>query len=137
MPSKQQNPGISFSFTLRVSYPNHVGYLAKITQCISEAGGGLGAIDMIVSERKRMTRDLTVQARNEEHVESILEALKEIDEVEILHFSDQVFLLHLGGKISIQNKVPVTTREILSMAYTPWVARVCQAIATARKTPTA
>lgn len=129
MTTKHQNLGISFNFTVRVSYPNHVGYLAKLTQCISEANGDLGAIDMIASDSDRMTRDFTVQARNEDHVELILEALRKIDEVEILHFSDQVFLLHLGGKISIQNKVPVTTREVLSMAYTPGVARVCMAIA--------
>ncbi len=129
MTSTQQNPGISFSFTVRISYPNHVGYLAKITQCISEAAGDLGAIDMIASDRRRMTRDFTVQARNDEHVQSILEALRKIDDVEILHFSDQVFLLHLGGKISIHSKVPITTREVLSMAYTPGVARVCQAVA--------
>lgn len=130
MTSTQQTPGISFSFTVRVSYPNRVGFLAKITDCISRAGGDLGAIDMIASDRKRMTRDLTVQARDEEHVQLILDALGKVDEVEVLHFSDQVFLLHLGGKISIHNKVPVTTREILSMAYTPGVARVCQAVAT-------
>jgi malate dehydrogenase (oxaloacetate-decarboxylating) len=129
MTSKQETPGISFSFTVRVSYPNRVGFLAKITDCVSRAGGDLGAIDMIASDRKRMTRDLTVQARDEEHVQSILNALGEAEEVEVLHFSDQVFLLHLGGKISIHNKVPVTTREILSMAYTPGVARVCQAVA--------
>ncbi len=129
MPGTTQHPAISFSFTVRVSYPNTVGHLAKITQCISEAGGDLGAIDMIASDRKRMTRDFTVQARDEEHVQSILEALRKIEGNEIMHFSDQVFLLHLGGKISIHNKVPITTREVLSMAYTPGVARVCRAVA--------
>ncbi|MEX2382404.1 MAG: NAD-dependent malic enzyme [Opitutales bacterium] len=129
MSSPQGSPGITFSFTVRVSYPNRVGFLAKITQRISRAGGDIGAVDMISSDHKRMTRDITVQARDEEHVEAILESLEKINEVEVLHFSDQVFLLHLGGKISIKNKVPLTTREILSMVYTPGVARVCQAIA--------
>ena len=36
--------------------------------------------------------------------------------------------MHLGGKIRIDNKVPLRTRDDLSMAYTPGVARVCMAI---------
>jgi malate dehydrogenase (oxaloacetate-decarboxylating) len=116
------------TFTVRVSYPNRVGVLAKITRCIGKSGGDLGAIDMISSDRKRMTRDFTVHASDEAHVEEILDALRGIEEVEVVHASDQVFLLHLGGKISIRNKVPLSNREVLSMAYTPGVARVCMAI---------
>jgi malate dehydrogenase (oxaloacetate-decarboxylating) len=101
---------------------------AKITRWIGKSGGDLGAIDMIASDRKRMTRDFTVHASDEAHVEEILDALRTIEEVEVVHASDQVFLLHLGGKISIRNKVPLSNREVLSMAYTPGVARVCMAI---------
>ncbi|MFG2037257.1 NADP-dependent malic enzyme [Dactylosporangium sp. NPDC048998] len=43
--------------------------------------------------------------------------------------SDPVFDLHTGGKLSVQSTVPLATREDLSMAYTPGVARVCEAIA--------
>ncbi len=128
MPSKQPTPAVSFSFTVRVSYPNRVGFLAKITRHISRAGGDLGAVDVIASDRKRMTRDFTVQGRDEAHVEEVLQAIRDVDEVEVVHFSDRVFLLHLGGKISVRSKVPITTRDILSMAYTPGVARVCEAI---------
>ncbi len=42
--------------------------------------------------------------------------------------SDRTFLLHLGGKLEVRSKVPLKTRDDLSMAYTPGVARVCRAI---------
>jgi malate dehydrogenase (oxaloacetate-decarboxylating) len=62
-------------------------------------------------------------------MEAIVSAIRKLKDVTVANISDQVFLLHLGGKISIQNKVPLTTRDTLSMAYTPGVARVCSAIA--------
>jgi malate dehydrogenase (oxaloacetate-decarboxylating) len=43
--------------------------------------------------------------------------------------TDRTFLMHVGGKIEQRNKLPVRTRDDLSMAYTPGVARVCTAIA--------
>ena len=47
----------------------------------------------------------------------------------MLDTTDRTFLLHVGGKIEIRNKSPLKTRDDLSMAYTPGVARVCRAIA--------
>ncbi|MFI5929532.1 NADP-dependent malic enzyme [Micromonospora sp. NPDC051543] len=43
--------------------------------------------------------------------------------------ADPVFQLHLGGKMVVASTVPLTSREDLSLAYTPGVARVCEAIA--------
>jgi len=42
---------------------------------------------------------------------------------------DPAFLLHLGGKVEVVSSVPLETREDLSLAYTPGVARICSAIA--------
>ena len=36
--------------------------------------------------------------------------------------------MHLGGKIEVKSRFPITYRDELSMAYTPGVARVCMAI---------
>jgi malate dehydrogenase (oxaloacetate-decarboxylating) len=47
----------------------------------------------------------------------------------VLNFYDRTFLIHLGGKIEVRPKMSVRTRDDLSMAYTPGVARVCRAIA--------
>jgi len=114
---------------MRLAYPNRIGMFARITQTIGRYGGDLGAVDIVSPDAKSMTRDITVRARSRAHTEEIVEAVRKIKTVKVVNVSDRVFLLHLGGKISIQNKVPITTRDTLSMAYTPGVARVCEAIA--------
>ncbi len=122
-------PSASYSFVMRLTYPNRIGMFAKLTQIIGRHGGDLGAVDIVNPDAKRMTRDITVRARDHDHIQAIVHAIHKLKEVIVANVSDQVFLLHLGGKISIQNKVPLTTRDTLSMAYTPGVARVCSAIA--------
>jgi len=86
-------------------------------------------VDVVRADRKFKVRDLTVNARDDEHAQAIIEAVKRIKGITVINVSDRVFLMHLGGKIRIQNKIPLTTRDALSMAYTPGVARVCLAIA--------
>ena len=122
-------PSVSYSFVMRLSYPNRIAMFARLTQTIGRLGGDLGAVDIVNPDAKRMTRDITVRARDHGHMEAIVQAIRRLKDVTVVNVSDQVFLLHLGGKISIQNKVPLTTRDTLSMAYTPGVARVCSAIA--------
>ena len=129
MTSTKTRPSVSYSFVMRLTYPNRIGMFAKLTHTIGRLGGDLGAVDIVNPDAKRMTRDITVRARGQEHMEAIVQAIRKLKEVTVANVSDQVFLLHLGGKISIQNKVPLTTRDTLSMAYTPGVARVCSAIA--------
>ncbi len=129
MSTRKIPPSVSYSFVMRLTYPNRIGMFAKLTQLIGQQGGDLGAVDIVNPDAKRMTRDITVRARDHEHLETIVKALHKLKEVVVVNVSDQVFLLHLGGKISIRNKVPLTTRDTLSMAYTPGVARVCSAIA--------
>src|ERR1019366_26260 len=128
MKTTPATPSVSYSFTMRLTYPNQIGMFARIVQTIGKHGGDLGAVDIVSPDAKSMTRDVSVRARNREHVGEIVEAVRKIEHVKVVNVSDRGFLLHLGGKISIHNKVPVTTRDALSMAYTPGVARVCEAI---------
>ena len=129
MTSAKTRPSVSYSFVMRLTYPNRIGMFARLTQTIGRLNGDLGAVDIVNPDSKRMTRDITVRARGQEHMETIVKTIRKLKDVTVANVSDQVFLLHLGGKISIQNKVPLTTRDTLSMAYTPGVARVCSAIA--------
>ena len=46
----------------------------------------------------------------------------------MLEYTDRTLQMHRGGKIQMENKYPLKTRDDLSMAYTPGVARVCQEI---------
>lgn len=122
-------PSASYSFTLRLEIPNKVGMLARVMAVISEAGGDLGAIDIVQVNRDMMVRDITVAAGDENHSQTIADEVRKIPEVRVINVSDRTFLLHLGGKISVSSKIPLKTRDQLSMAYTPGVARVCNAIA--------
>jgi len=121
-------PNASYSVTLRVKIHNQPGKLGEITTAIGKAGGDIDAIDIVSVGKDFLIRDITVNAASEKHDEEIVQAIKNIDGVEVVHTSDRTFLMHLGGKIETVSKVPLKTRADLSMAYTPGVARVCEAI---------
>lgn len=129
MSKQTSNPSVSYSFTMRLAYPNRIGMFARIVNIIGRHGGDLGAVDIVAPDAKVMTRDITVRARDGAHQDEIVSSIRRLANVKVVNVSDRVFLLHLGGKLAIQNKVPLTTRDTLSMAYTPGVARVCEAIA--------
>ena len=103
--------------------------LGRIASAIGEAGGDMGGIDIVQVRKDSMQRDFTVAVRDEAHAHDIAQALRKIPGVHVRSVSDPVLLMHLGGKIEIQNKVSITTRQDLSTVYTPGVARVCRAIA--------
>jgi malate dehydrogenase (oxaloacetate-decarboxylating) len=121
-------PSASYSLTVRVEIRNRPGMLGRVTSAIGDAGGDIGAVDLVELSRDRVVRDFTINARDESHGHTIVVALRQLDGVRIVNVSDRTFLMHLGGKIRITNKVPIRNRDDLSMAYTPGVARVCLAI---------
>jgi malate dehydrogenase (oxaloacetate-decarboxylating) len=123
------HPSASFSATLRVRLANEPGTFARLAEAIGEAGGLLGAIDLVRVEQGTKIRDVTVLANDAEHIERIASSVHELDGIEVVNVSDRTFLMHLGGKIEIALKTPLKTRDDLSMAYTPGVARVSSAIA--------
>src|ERR687894_392789 len=125
----QQTPSASYSLTLRVKLSSRAGSLGELTMAIGRAGGDIGAIDIVTVGNDYIIRDITVSSASSNHGEQIVEAVKGVDGVELLQVSDPTFLMHLGGKIEVVSKVPLKTRTDLSMAYTPGVARVCEAIA--------
>jgi malate dehydrogenase (oxaloacetate-decarboxylating) len=121
-------PSASFSLTLRIRFENEPGVLNDVTSAIAAAGGSIGAIDTVKSEQNRIVRDIAVDARSREHWDQIIGAVNDIGGAELLDWTDRTFQLHEGGKIAQLNKHPLKSRDDLSMAYTPGVARVCQAI---------
>jgi malate dehydrogenase (oxaloacetate-decarboxylating) len=125
----QPTPSASYSLTLRVKLSSRAGSLGELTTAIGRAGGDIGAIDIVTVGNNYIIRDLTVASASSSHGEQIVAAVKDIDGVELLQVSDPTFLMHLGGKIEVVPKVPLKTRSDLSMAYTPGVARICDAIA--------
>ena len=118
----------SNSIIVRLKIDNKVGMLASVNRVISEMGGVVGAIDLVGPEDGVLVRDISIFTNDPDHSDKIIESIKKTPGVEFVNFSDRTFLVHLGGKISIRNRIPVKTRDDLSMAYTPGVARICMKI---------
>jgi malate dehydrogenase (oxaloacetate-decarboxylating) len=127
--SSNPTPNASYSLTLRIKIHNKPGKLGEITTAIGRAGGDIEAVDIVSVGKDFLIRDITVNAYSEKHDEEIVNSVNAIDGVEVVQTSDRTFLIHLGGKIETVSKIPLKTRSDLSMAYTPGVARVCEAIA--------
>ena len=124
-----------FSVTVRVELDARSEPLGKLTASIAEAGGALQGVDLVPgagSEGKRV-REFTIDARDQQHWEQILRAIGSTRGARVLDYVDRTLAMHRGGKIEQHNKHPLKTRDDLSMAYTPGVARVCMEIAEDRK----
>lgn len=119
---------ISNSIIIRLNLSKSGKKLSEVLATISDLDAQVGAIDIVKTEGETVTRDITIDTHGEDHVKTITDALNQLNGVEVKHVSDRTFLLHLGGKIEIKSKIPIHTRDDLSMAYTPGVARVCMAI---------
>jgi malate dehydrogenase (oxaloacetate-decarboxylating) len=129
VPSLALHPSASFSSTLRVRLDDRPGAFAALAAAIADTGGLLGSIDLVRVVRGEKVRDVTVLAGDAAHLGRIVAAARGVPGVVVEHASDRTFLLHLGGKIEVVSKAPLRTRDDLSMAYTPGVARVSSAIA--------
>jgi malate dehydrogenase (oxaloacetate-decarboxylating) len=121
-------PSAQYAITARLEYPREPGWIARIAAIVAESGGAIGAIDLVHVRRGRSLRDYSIECGSTDHARRIVDALKEIDGLTVHSVSDDTFLMHLGGKLAIASKVQLRTRSDLSMAYTPGVARVCEAI---------
>jgi malate dehydrogenase (oxaloacetate-decarboxylating) len=129
MRSATPPPSASYSITLRVHLSDSPDALVRLLDVIARAGGMTGAIDLVRVGEGESVRDVTVSAKDLAHSRRITDAVAVLPEISIANVSDRTFLLHLGGKLEVRPKSPIRTRDDLSMAYTPGVARVSQAIA--------
>ena len=118
---------IHSSLVMRIELGQGAGAFADIVRAIGEAGGDIIAVDTIRAGKETSTRDITINV-SEAASEKVTEAVRSLQGVQLIHVSDPIFLAHLGGKIEIKSKMPITTRNDLSKVYTPGVAKVCMAI---------
>ena len=121
------SPG--YGITIRVEGPPNSQPVALATTIIAGAGATITALDVVESLLERVVIDITCDTIDSTHADEITAAISANPELTVRKVSDRTFLLHLGGKIEIASKVPLKTRDDLSRAYTPGVARICQAIA--------
>ena len=120
------SPG--YGITIRVEGSPDINPVALATTVITGAGATITALDVVESLLEKVVIDITCDTIDAEHAEQITAAISLNSELTVRKVSDRTFLLHLGGKIEIASKVPLKTRDDLSRAYTPGVARICQAI---------
>src|SRR4051812_3763444 len=128
IPTPRLQPSASYSFTMRLHLPQQGNAFARVADAIAGADAMLGAIDLVRVERDTVVRDVTVACVDADHAESVVRNVRDLDGVRVDSVSDRTFLLHKGGKIEVRAKLPLKTRDDLSMAYTPGVGRVCMAI---------
>src|SRR3954463_2053471 len=121
-------PSASYSFTMRLHLPQQGDAFARVADAIANANAMLGAIDLVRVEREMVVRDVTVACGDSEHAEAVVRTVRDLEGVRVDSVSDRTFLMHKGGKIEVTPKLPVKTRDDLSMAYTPGVGRVSMAI---------
>src|SRR5690348_9796389 len=119
----------SYSITVRLTADGDPASIGRIATAVGSAGGAVTAIDVVDSRPDGLTVDVTCSAADAPHSEEMVQALRDLPGVKVRKVSDRTFLLHLGGKLEIASRVPLKTRDDLSMAYTPGVARVCIALA--------
>jgi malate dehydrogenase (oxaloacetate-decarboxylating) len=122
-------PSVSYSITVRLEVPAGGASVSQLTTAVEQAGGAITALDVTASGHERLRIDVTCAARDTEHADQLVEAMRGVPGVVIGKVSDRTFLMHLGGKIEMNSKHPIRNRDDLSMIYTPGVARVCLAIA--------
>jgi len=130
VPAPTLAPSASSSVTLRLHVAaDDAGAIGRVTTAVGDAGGLVVALDMVETAGDVLVVDLTVNAGDDAHAARLTEVVDALDGVGVHKVSDRTFLLHLGGKLEVRPTVPLRTRDDLSMAYTPGVARVCNAIA--------
>ncbi len=119
----------SYSITMRLHTDTDPAVVGRIATAIASDGGIVTALDVTESRHDRLVIDVTCSATDSEHAEEIVASLKTLEGITVHKVSDRTFLLHIGGKIEVHSKVPLRTRDDLSMAYTPGVGRVSLALA--------
>ncbi len=126
-------PSAQFSLTLRVALPHKSGALGKVTAAINRAGGAIVGVDRVETRGEGTVQEITVECTSDENRGEVISAVGAVRAVEIVEITDRTFEAHRRGKIHTGLNMPVKTRDDLSMAYTPGVARVCVAIAENRQ----
>ena len=122
-------PSPGYAVTLRVELPATADSTGGLTAAVSSAGASLTALDVVESTHNSIVVDVTCNATDEEHAKRITASISKLNGAKVRKVSDRTFLIHLGGKLEVKSKVPLKTRDDLSRAYTPGVARISQAIA--------
>jgi len=103
--------------------------LAALIAKIDDLGGSVHEIRTLESEINKTVLSVTVDNSGVQQTAALINAVASVSGVEVLSVVDETFEMHLAGKIEVRSKSALETRDALSMAYTPGVARVSMALA--------
>ncbi len=126
--SPMSSPSAQFSLILRVELERGLDVIGRVTSAIGDAGGQIGAIDIVESGPQSSVRSFTVDTTDREHGDAIVTAIDAVAGARVVEVTDRTFELHRGGKLYTGLRARIQSRDDLSMAYTPGVARVCMDI---------
>jgi malate dehydrogenase (oxaloacetate-decarboxylating) len=126
-----ETPTAAYSIRIRVRLENRPGLLGKLAIAVGGVGGNIAGLEGFEAKRAHLDEDMIVNCASEAHQHRVLDAIRGLEGqgIELLEWTDRTFAMHRGGKIEVLALSPVGDRDDLSMAYTPGVARVCNAIA--------
>jgi malate dehydrogenase (oxaloacetate-decarboxylating) len=122
-------PSAGYAITLTVELSDAPGTFGRLAVAIGEAGGDIEGVDLIGHDGDVVVREITVKCGDAAHGEQVGAAVAQLPGIRVRDVADRTFVLHRGGKIEVVSRVPLRSRDDLSMAYTPGVGRVSAAIA--------
>lgn len=122
-------PSPNFRIKIRVKYKNTPEMFLSIVEAITKTGGSIESTNVVSIELNDIIRDIIIDNSSYENAHSAAESVKSLSGIEVIDVCDSIFEMHTGGKIEIKCKSPLISRDDLSMAYTPGVARVSKALA--------
>ncbi len=119
---------MSMDCTYRLRIPHQAGQLAQVALKISELDGLIGEVHTITVARLEAIREITVELRDKTHADALAVALGELPGVRVVWYHDRAFIAHMGGKLEVRPRKPITSNQEVRDVYTPGVARVSAAI---------
>lgn len=114
--------------TLRVQVTDQPGYLGRLTTAVGNERGNIGDIRLISSGLTHNLREITVYVDNDSHLERIVTAVASVEGVVLEEVVDMVEKVHIGGKIAMKSRSPITSLGDVRKIYTPGVASICRKI---------
>src|SRR4029453_4574656 len=91
-------PSVSYSITVRLEVPAGGASVSQLTTAVEQAGGAVTALDVTASGPERLRIDVTCAARDSEHAELLVAAMRGVSGVVIGKVRDPTFFMHLADK---------------------------------------
>lgn len=113
-------PSYGIAVEIECTGPNQP--LAIIESTVSKTGAKIAQVSEACDKPNVLI--VNIDCSDETHMKAVASALRGIAGITVVRITDRTLVMHVGGKIEVCSKSPLESRDELSMAYTPGVARV-------------